>query len=291
MRDFYRNSGISFAAIFVLTITIALVTGLFFLHGITDSLVTSLQNKIDITAYFKSDVPEEEILNVKDQISKLQDVKNITYVSKKDALASFKEKHQDNPVLADALIQVGNNPFLPSLNITTTGDPLGYAKIAGILEDNQLSDLVDKVDYSDKKATIEKVFSVTSNVNKFLFGLTVILVLLAAAIVFNTIQLAINNSKEEIKTMKIVGASSWFVRSPFVIQGAMIGFVAFVVCFFATIFSVNFLTPGLSVLMPGFSLWGYFISNFWFIILLQMGFGVTLGVVSSLIVLNKYLKI
>ena len=102
---------------------------------------------------------------------------------------------------------MGDNPFLPSLNITTNGDPSQYAQVANILQTSDFSNLIDNVDFSQKKDTIEKIYSITSNINMFGIILGVILIIVAILVVFNTIKLAIENSKEEIATMRIVGAS------------------------------------------------------------------------------------
>ena len=290
--DFYRNKGISIAAIFILVITIVLVTSLFFLHGISNFIITEVENKIDIAAYFKSDTSEENILNIKDQIQAISpDIKSIEYVSKEEALNNFTQKHQDSSVFANALSQVGDNPFLPSLNITTTGTALAYEQIATILQSDQFASFIEKVDFSQKKDTIEKVFSITSNINTFGLGLAAILVFIAVLVVFNTIKLAIDNSKEEISTMKMVGASSWFVQGPFIVQGMLFGVVSFIICFLATMALAYMLSAKLAVVMPGFSLSDYFMQNLWLIVALQLGFGISLGVVSSFIVVNKYLKI
>lgn len=290
--DLYRNRGISIAAVFILTITILTLTGLFFLHGISDFIVLQVQNKIDITAYFTSETPEPDILQVKDQIlATLPDIKDIHYVSKETALADFTEKHKDNDVFSNALTQVGDNPFLPSLSITTNGDSAQYQKVAEILEQDQFIGLIEKVDYSQKKDIIDKVFSITKNINMFGWGFAIVLVLMVILIVFNTIKLAIDSSKDEIATMRIVGASSWFVRSPFVIQGALFGAMAFILCFVITGALAFSLSGPIAEVMAGFSVFGYFISNILLIIALQLGFGVLLGAGSSIIVVNRYLKL
>lgn len=292
LSDFSRNIGRSISAIFVLMIIIIFVTGLFFLRGASNFIISEVQNKIDITAYFKSDAKEEDILNIKDTILKdFPDIKKIQYVSKEDALNNFTLKHQGNSVFSNALTQVGDNPFLSSLNITTTGNALQYENVANVLQSDQYSNLIEKVDFSDKKATIEKIFSITSSINTFGLVLAIILILIAILVVFNTIKLAIDSSKDELTTMRIVGASSWFIRTPFIIQGALFGFVSFVFCFFITAFMAYFLSSGLLSIMAGFSLWHYFISNIFLIILIQLLFGVALGIISSFIVVQKYLKI
>lgn len=290
--DFYRNRVISVAAIFVLTITILLLTGLFFMHGVSNYLVSTIQNKIDITAYFKEDVPEQDILEVKSQILKISpDIKNVEYISKEEALNQFTKKHKDSTVFSKALTEVGDNPFLPSLNVTTSGNVALYQQVSNVLQQDQFNDLIEKIDFSQKKDTIEKVFSITSKINTFAIGLGIILILIAILVVFNTIRLVIDRSRDEISTMRIVGASSWFIRAPFVIEGALFGFVSFVICFVITISSVYSLSSGLSSIMPGFILFTYFADHFWTIIGMQLLSGAGLGALFSYIAVKKYLSI
>ena len=291
-NDFARNKGISIAAIFVLTITIMLVTGLFFFQGITGYLTSQIKDKIDITAYFKDGTQEQDILDVKDEILKMSsNIKNIEYISKDQALASFNEKHQDNAVLTKALQEVGSNPFLPSLNITTNGDPSQYASISNILQTSDFSKLIDKVDFSQKKDIIEKVYSITSNINTFGLLLGVILIIVAMLVVFNTIKLVVENSKEEISTMKIVGASDQFIRGPFIIQGIIYGVFAFLICILLSGISAYFLSPQISVALPGFDMLGYFLTNLWIFVLIQIGFGIGVGAISAFLVVKKHLEV
>ncbi len=292
LTDFYRNKGMSLAAIFILGVTILLVTGLFFIHGINGFLVEAIQNKIDITAYFVSDAPEQDMLQVKeDLLAQASEVKNIEYVSKEDALALFNETHGENDVFSRALTEVGENPFLPSLNITTSGNTAEYEKIANILNQQKYAALIEKVDFSQKKDIIEKVFAITSGINRVGLGLGIFLILVAILVVFNTIKLVVDASKEEISTMRIVGASAWFVRAPFIIEGALFGLVSFIFCFLVTLISTYFLAPALSVIMPGFNLFSYLLASLWLVIFIQLVTGVGLGVIASFIVVRKYLKV
>lgn len=292
INDFSRNKGISIAAIFVLVVTIMLVTGLFFFQGMANYLTSQIQDKIDITAYFKDGTAEQDILNIRDQILKMSpNVKNIEYVSKDQALAFFNQAHQNNSVLSKALQEVGDNPFLPSLNITTNGDPSQFAQVSNVLQTSDFSKLIDSVDYSQKKDTIEKVYSITSNINMFGIILGIILIIVAVLVVFNTVKLAVENSKEEISTMRIVGASNWFIRGPFIIQGIIYGIFAFVICFLLSGLSAYFLFSKISVILPGFDIFSYFLTNWWIFVIIQLGFGVAVGVVSSFIVVRRYLDI
>lgn len=283
----------SLAAIFVLAITTLLVTCGFFASGVTNFLVSTIENKIDVTAYFKMDAKEQDIFNIRDEILKDKDnIKSVEYVSKEEALNDFIEKHKDDSAISKAILEVGENPFLSSLNIrTTNASTYQYEQISNILQQEQFGSIIEKVDFSQKRGTIEKIFSITSSVSKFMWALIAVLVLVCVLVVFNTLKLIINGSKEEINTMKMVGAGNWFIKAPFIIQGIIFGLISFVVCFLITIFSVYFATPSLRAIMPGFNLFDYFVSNLWAIILIQLGFGVGLGIISSFIVVRKYLRV
>ena len=292
VKDFYRNKSISISAVFVLTLTILLVTGLFFMHGASSYLINTIQNKIDITAYFEEDAAEQDIISVKNDLQKnFPSIKSVEYVSKEDALNNFLAKHQGDKIFTDALTEVGGNPFLPSLNIITGGDTSQYQQINNALQSNQYSSIIDSVDFSEKKATIDKIFSITRSVNYAGLSIGVILILIALAVVFNTIKLIISGSKEEINTMKLVGASNWFIKAPFIIEGGLFGLVAFIISFLVTVLATFLITGFILVILPGFSLFDYFLSNFFLITLVQLVFGIGLGVVSSLVVVRKYLEV
>jgi len=292
VNDFDRNKGVSLAAIFVLTITILLVTGLLFFQGMMNYLTIQIQDKIDITAYFIDGATESEILEVKNEILKMSpNIKKVEYVSKDQALAFFNEKHKDDTVLTRALQEVGDNPFLPSLNIITNGDPVQYASISNILQNSDFSKLIDKVDFSQKKDTIEKVYSITRNVNMFGLILGIILIIIAMSVVFSTIKLVIENSKDEISTMKTVGASDWFIRGPFLIQGVIYGIISFLICILLSLIFAYFLSSKIQVMLPGFNIFRYFLTNWWIFVLIQLGFGIGVGVISAFIVVKRYLEI
>ena len=291
-QDFFRNKGVSVATIFILIITILLVTGLFFFQGVASYLTEEIQNKIDITAYFKDGTAEQDILIVKEEILNiLPEIKKVEYISQDQAFIIFSENHQGDEVLFRAIEQVGSNPFLPSLSITTNGDPLQYEQVANALQTSSFSDLIENVDFYEKKDTIEKIYEITSTINKFGIFLGIVLIIIAASVVFNTIKLAVDNSKEEITTMRIVGASDWFIRGPFIIQGIIYGFIAFVFCFLISFALVLLTSPKISVIMPGFNLFDYFLTHLWILVLIQLGFGIAVGIISSIIVVKKYLKV
>jgi cell division transport system permease protein len=290
--DSNRNRSVSLAAVFVLAVIVAVITGLFFMRGVSNYLISEVENKIDVTAYFKNDASEQDILAIKKQIEKDSAmIKRVEYISREDALTDFNQKHKDNPVFSQALQEVGDNPFLPSLNIVTNGEAKEYEKVSSLLQSEQYKDLVEKVDFYQKKEIIEKVFAIVSGVNTFSFIFGLIVILIAMLVVFNTIKLIIKLAEDEISTMRVIGATNWFIKAPFVIEGTLFGLVAFVICFVATLLLSYFFSHAVSVMVPGFNLFGYFLSHFFMLVFLQLVAGAGLGALTSLIVVNKYLKV
>jgi len=287
-----RNRSVSLAAVFVLAVIIAVITGLFFMRGVSNYLVSEVEDKIDVTAYFKTTADEADILAIKKEIEKDSKlIKSVQYVSREDALADFNQKHKDNPVFTQALQEVGDNPFLPSLNIVTNGEAKEYEKVSSLLQSDQYKDSVEKVDFYQKKDIIEKVFAIVSGVNTFSFVFGLIIVLISMLVVFNTMKLIIKLAEDEISTMRVIGATNWFIKTPFVIEGTLFGLIAFVICFVATLVLSYFLSPAVSVMVPGFNLFGYFLSHFFMLVFLQLLAGAGLGALTSVVVVNKYLKV
>jgi len=290
----FSHSGSSnVATIFIIVITVSLITSLFLLKDVSQFLTSSLQGKVDISVYFKDGAQESDILNVKAELSKIAEVKEVNYVSKDEALSEFIQRHQDNPVLMASLAEVGGNPFLASLKIKAS-EASQYQAISNFL-DQTLSptykNLIEKVDYYQRKPVIEKIFSITSGVSRVGVGFSIILAILAILIAFNTIRLAIYNSQEEIKIQRLVGASNWFIRGPFLVQGATSGFFAALICLLIFALICGIFSSKLEVLFPGLNLWNNFTSNFWILLLVQLAVGIGLGVISSTIAIRKYLKV
>lgn len=289
-HGFSRNGGLVFANIFILAMTVLLISSLFLLKDASSFLVSVLKEKIDVSVYFKFEAAEEEILEVKEEIAKIPEVKEVEYVSQQEALEFFIQKHQDNPVLLESLQEVGINPFLASLNIKAF-EASQYQAVASFFENSGFNNLIEKIDYYQRKPVIDRLFSLTSNINRIGLILALILAVIASLITFNTVRLAIYHCREEIKIQRLVGASNWFIRGPFLIQGVISGFFSFLISFLLFALISYFVSPNIEFLFPGLSLFNLFLANFWFFFLIQIATGTGLGLFSSFFAIRRYLKV
>jgi len=287
---FRRNSGLSLATVFIMVMAISLVTSLFLLQKTTDFLVMSLSEKVDMAVYFSEEPSSDEIATIQKELSGLPEVKTLEYISKEEALQKFIERHQGEEVILESLEEVGGNPLLASLSIKAF-EATQYAAISSFLDSASFKDLIAKVDYNEKKPAIDKMFSLTSTISNTGIALSIVLAVVAVLIAFNTVRIAIFNSRDEIETMRLVGASNWFIRGPFLVQGMIGGLLAVLITFFVFGIALWFLSPKIDLVIPGLNLYSYFFGSFFMVIVLQLAAGVGLGACASWLAIRKYLKV
>jgi len=289
-EGFKRNKGLFLTTTFIITITTSLIVSLFVLKGITSSLVGMLEEKVDISVYFVSTTPEEEILKVRQELSTIPEVKNVKYISREEALSLFKEKHKDNTVIIESIEEIGDNPLAAHLNIKAW-QASQYEQISNFLEQGSFKDAIEKIDYYQNKTIIERMFFIGSSVERASLIFILVSAFLAVMVAFNTVRLGIFNVNKEISIMRLVGASNWMIRGPFIIQGVISAILATVITFSIFALTCSFLSPKIEVLITGFNLSGYFKANLGIIILIQLVSALGLGIIPALLAIRKYLKV
>jgi cell division transport system permease protein len=290
LQGFWRNGWLSTTTLFVMILTLLAFIGLMLFNVLTNTALTSLQGKIDISVYFKTAASEDDILSAKSSLESLAEVKKIEYISRDQALEIFKNRHRDNPTISQALEELKTNPLNASLNIKAR-DPKEYAVIAGYLEGEPLKALIEKVTYAQNAVIIERLDKIIKTGEQAGLILTIVLTLAAVLVTFNTIRLAIYSNREEIGIMRLVGASNRFTRGPYIVEGIIYGLSAGFLSILMAAPAVYLVSPYINVFIPEIKLWGYFISNLVKLLGYQILFGVGLGIVSSWIAVRRYLRI
>ena len=287
--SFWRNKWLSIAAIFMMSLTIFVMTSLFLVSVLTNSLVSTLQDKIDVSVYFDLEAPEDEVLASREALVGLDNVASVEYVSREDALEKFKEKHKENSILMQSVYELDGNPLGAALNVKAQSASQ-YESIVSFLEQSEYNDLIDKINYRENQAIIAKVNKITNTLQRTGFIVSIFLALMAILVAFNTIRLTMYSAREEINVMKLVGASHWFIRGPFLVEGALYGLIAGLIALFLSYPFLLYFSPRITEFLPGTDLLYFYQTNFWGLLLLQVVIGISLGVVSSLVAIRRYLK-
>jgi len=287
-HNFWRAGGLNVATVFVLIVTISLITTLFISEGAVKHIIAQIKEKIDISVYVAPETSNEEMEIIKDRLVEMPEVQAVSIVSKEDALEQFRERHKNDPVLLESLDIVGTNPFYASLNIRAN-DPEQYAAILEVLNSSSLDDIIYKVDYVEKKTVIEKLSGFITNVNTGGLLMALALGVVAVLVAFNTIRVAIYDASKEISIMRLVGAPNRFIRGPFIVQGMIAGAIAALASFFILLLVSYFLAPKIDAMTNGFNVFSWFKARAFGLFFVQLASGIALGVISSLIAIRKYL--
>lgn len=286
--NFWRQGFLTFATSLVIFIAVILGTALFFFQGGVSYLTQQLEDKIDISVTFKSAVERDAILEIKDSLLTLDQVKKVDYISSEDAYNAFVTAH-DGDEYMEALSLLGTNPFLPSLRIQTK-EPSQYKEVSAYLAKDEYKDLISEVNDYKRGVMIEKLSELTKSVQILGLFLTLSLSLIAVIITFNTLRLSIYSQKEEIEIMRLVGAKNSFIRGPFLVQGGLCGFFASIISFMLLTIVLFALNAQMTTLFMGFDCLAFFKSNLLVIILLELVVGLGLGLLSSYFAVRKYLR-
>jgi cell division transport system permease protein len=289
LKNFWRNGWLSTATVSIMVLTLLVITVLLMVNVVANAVLINLEDKIDISVYFKLQTSEEDILAAKTQLEKLAEVERIEYTSQNEALLNFREQHKDNPVLLQSLDELEANPLEASLNIKAR-ETSQYASINQFLESVHYKDIIDKVNYLQNKSVIEKLSKIITDVKTVGLIISLALAIIVFLVTFNAIRLAIYSSREEINVMKLVGASNWFIRGPFIIEGLMYGIIATIITVILLYPVFYFASPKLSGFLPIGDLFSYFKTNIVFLVFMLLGVGLVLGTFSSFIAVRKYLK-
>ncbi|MEK7635787.1 MAG: permease-like cell division protein FtsX [Patescibacteria group bacterium] len=288
---FWRNGWLSTVTTIIMLLALLVFEGLIITNIVANTAISSLENKLDISVYFKSETPEDEILRLKKLLEELAETKSVEYISKNEALAIFKEKHQDDSTISAALDELKNNPLLASLNIKAN-ETKNYAVINAYLNQDSFKNYIDLAPYSsDQGLIIERSIKISDTLKKLGLISTIIFASIAVLITFNTIRLAIYANREEISIMRLVGASNIFTRGPYIVEGIIYGIIAGFLSFAVMVLIIYGTSRYVKTFIPEMNLWQYLLSNSIELIGYQLLFGVGLGAFSSFIAVRKYLKI
>lgn len=293
--SFWRNSFVSLASVLIMTVTLSVIGLLVFGSAVLNTSLLTLRDKVDINVYFITSTEEEDILSLKTAIEALPEVARVEYVSREQALADFRTRHENDQLTLQALDELGDNPLGAVLNIKAK-ETSQYESIAKFLDSkNALSkdgaQIIDKVNYYQNKTAIDKLSAVIASSRSLGFAIILFFALISIIITFNTIRLVIYNSREEISVMRLVGASTRYIRGPFVVSGIMYGLLAGIITLVLFYPLLLWLSPKFSDFFSGFNLLSYYGHNFIQIFFIIIGTGVVLGALSSYLAVRRHLKV
>jgi cell division transport system permease protein len=293
-QNFGRNLFLSIATTSIMVLTLFGLGFFMVINQISSDALTSVQNKVNISIYLKDGIEQVKIDEFQSYVKGIEGVREVDLVTKEEALEKFKETYKDNPSIIQSLQVLDTNPLPVTLVIQAENSKF-YQQINDNLLASQYKDtVIQETDFqkSTSKEIIDrlnKIISVTRNV-----GISVIIVLatIAVLITYNTIRLTLYSYRQEIEIMRLVGASDSQIKGPFFVEGMLFGIFGTFMSFLILFIIVLAISGPITAFVGGAqSPSSYVLGNAFAIIGVQLAVGIALGVGSTLIAINRYLKV
>jgi cell division transport system permease protein len=294
-RSFGRSGSVSFATVLIMTVTLTIVGLLIFLSATLSHTLTSIRDKVDVNVYFVTDAAEADIVSYQRRLAEIPEVERVTYTSREEALQAFRERHEGDQLVLQALEELGDNPLGASLAIKAR-DPSQYASIAEFLSDEPATDasgasLIDRVNYFQNKVVIDRLTAAIDATERAGLFIVLLFAFASATIAFATVRLAIYTARDEIAIMRLMGASNMFIRGPFIVAGIIAGLIAALIVLIL-FYPISWYAGGtLASWLGGFNLFTYYTSEFARFFLILVGSGIVLGGLASFFAVRRYLRI
>lgn len=287
-----RHGWLSVVASFIMAQALVIISIFIVLNIVIGGTIEGINKKLDLAVYFKDQASEEQITAMKDWLSSDTRVTAISYVSKAEAKKRYAEQNKNNAQLVQLINEDDN--FLPaSLEVRVT-DPYDIEGVVSSLNSGAFSQLVSKTSFSDNQQLVQRLRGISSFIQRITIVLGLLFVIIALMIIFNTIRITIFTRHKEIEIMKLVGATDWYVRWPFIFEGILyaIGATLLSVGFLSALYYF-FVMPMVSGFLGGAGGTGAYIFSWGFaaqLIGLQIIVALIVGVSSSYVATWKYLK-
>lgn len=275
----------SLASVTSITATL-LVIGIFVMLALNfDYVATNIESQVEMKAFLVDGLGQDIIESMKKNIESLDGVKDVTFESKTQALEKFKEKFNNNSYILEGLDD--RNPLRDAFVVTMTSP--NNAK--------QISDAISKMSNVGNvvygKEVLDKLLKITYALRVGCLLLIVVLLVISTFIIANTIKLTVFARRREISIMKFVGATDWFVRWPFIIEGVIIGIIGSIITILILSVAYMYFIKTLSNSMLG--IMSFTIMPFSDIIIdttfLVTCIGIFIGFLGSMISVRKFLKV
>jgi cell division transport system permease protein len=222
LRALRRNAVPSFAAVATVLVTV-LVLGVFIpVVQATTGAANEIREKVLVDVYFKNDASDADVARVREKVEQTAGVGHVQFISKEQAIKAEREAGR-----GDFYDLLGSNP-LPDLLRVTPDRPEDIVQVRDALapmspsgDRTVIDSSIDEV--KDRKENTDKILSATRVVKLTMGLLAALLALASLLLVANTIRLSMYARRREVEVMKLVGATDWFIRWPFVIEGVLVG--------------------------------------------------------------------
>jgi len=291
--NFIRNLSLAIAAMAIMLVTLTIVLFSVIVNYTFSHTISQITNKIDVSVYLNNSVSQSQTQIFLKQLMHQPNVAAVSYLSKQQALKVYEQQNASNPQLIQA-VNEASNPLPPTIIIK----PIDLNKLQSIrdfLEQPSIKSLQSSPpSYSgQEELAINRISHAASVLQEIGIIAVVVFAVVSVLIIFNTIQMAIFNRRDEIQIMRLLGAGKWYIRGPFIVESLIYGIISAIF----SVFIINLAFQASSSTLKASSLGlldisyanNFFDVHFILLLIIELGLGIVIGAVSSLIATRRYL--
>lgn len=294
--NYWRNIWLSAAATMVMTITLVIFCILALLFGVTKYSVAAIQDRVDVSVYFKAGTAESKIQQLRQDLKNNRMVRDVVYVSADEALRNFRANNADDPLILDSLNELADNPLPATLQVKAYNLE-DYPALAEEINQSAYKDEFSKINFDDNRLLIERL----SRALRFIviggLALVAIFSVIAILVIFNTITLTIYNRREEVEIMRLVGATNGYIRGPFLVEALLYSVVATLITgglllgLLVKLKTQLLLYVGDVTLIAGPAQFSSWYMQWYSILGMLLVLALLLSVISSVLAIRRYLRV
>ncbi|MCR4805217.1 MAG: permease-like cell division protein FtsX [Clostridia bacterium] len=283
-KQIFRNKGMAVASLFSIT-AMLLILGLFFFLTVNVNFITeNIKTQFDtIEVFLLDETTEAQAQVMSKSLEALSEVKSVEYISKAQAMEEFKARWGENAYLLDGL---SVNPLPNSLRVTLTNLE------GGDLTAEVCRNMMGVEDVRYYQTEVQKILKIADGIQKGALIAIAFLIIVSIVVVSNTVKLTVMARQEEIRIMKYVGATNWFIRGPLLLEGVFIGLISAAIAFGCTWAIYARLMDALSqqamvLLSSSLVETGFMMENLGWI---YAALGISIGAFGSILSMRRFLK-
>lgn len=292
-RNTFRNAWLSTAATAIMVITLLVMTFFAFSTIFVRTQLNEVRNKIDLSIFLSDEATGDQIKSLQTSITGLDNVSSVEYISKADALKRLEQSSSDGKQLAQSAQEIGN-PLPASFevklkNLEQIADT--NSKIKSIENAKIISETSFDNRDENRQGVVENIIRISNSVARIGLILSIVFLIIALLIIFNTIRMAIFTRREEIEIMKLVGATNWYIRGPFLIEGAMYGVIGATIAMAITLPLINVAKPLFTSYFNASEVVTFVTDRIFLVTLAMYTLGIVIGTLSSFLAISRHLKL
>lgn len=290
-HNFIRNAWLSTSAVAIMVVTLTIILSSTIVNSALSDTVADIAQQITVSVYLKDDVEEASVTELRGALENNENVKEVKYISKQDALAIFQDQNSDDSTLLEVFAITGADTLPASFEVTPE-DLSNIDAITGITAEERFVAVVDETSVNEaRRESIDNIAKAQDFITLASIGAAAIFAVISILIIFNTIRMAVFTRSDEIEIMKLIGATPRYIRGPFMFEAALYGVFAGIIStivVYSVLLGLGPRAKSQLLIEPTIDLYS---QKFLLVMLLSILMGVIIGLLSSAFSLSRYLRL